>query len=160
MHNINTFKGGIGGDWIQTLHRKRLSKKHDAKRCRRLQLPSLQDDRWVRFCPTSACIVNPHWGHWQPCIRRWHHAIQVSSLLLSKSLNNTNMVQRYLSDKNNRKKKFGWGFCPQWDWMSHKLVVFSSESQVVNLKTVSYKESSLKMTPWGQLPQVHECTPQ
>lgn len=26
MHNINTFEGGAGGDWLPTLHQKRLSK--------------------------------------------------------------------------------------------------------------------------------------
>lgn len=26
MHNINTFEGGAGGDWLPTLHQKKLSK--------------------------------------------------------------------------------------------------------------------------------------
>lgn len=36
MHNINTFEGGAGGDWIPTLHQKRLSKKHESKHRRSL----------------------------------------------------------------------------------------------------------------------------
>lgn len=63
MHNINTFEGGAGGDWLPTLHQKRLSKSMNLSiaEASGLQVFKMTDVFFQHQCVQKlSCIVNPH----------------------------------------------------------------------------------------------------